>query len=204
MTIKFFPLFFKQSLHLDPRSVQIIYAIVPLLIAIFTSMNAKLAVYMGRVQTILLTQFIGISLLISMSVLVDLGYAQWYIIVPIYLLRSGIMNSTYALYESMLMDSVPKHQRARWKSLESVASFGWCGSAVLGGVLSDASSYSSTFFYTAGLQLIGTFIVALLLEVVPVLEKKKRTKVVVVVAGSDKETETAPREHADLEEPLLG
>ena len=131
-------------------------------------MNAKLAVYMGRVQTILLAQFIGVSLLISMSVLVDLGYAQWYIIVPIYLLRSGIMNSTYALYESMLMDAVPKHQRARWKSLESVASFGWCGSAVLGGVLSDASSYSSTFFYTAGLQLIGTFIVALLLEVVPV------------------------------------
>jgi hypothetical protein len=52
------------------------------------------------------------------------------------------MNSTYAIQESVLMDFVPKSTRARWKSLESVASFGWCGSAVLGGVLADASSYS--------------------------------------------------------------
>ena len=35
------------------------------------------------------------------------------------------------------MDFVPKNERARWKSLESVSQFGWCGSAVLGGYLAD-------------------------------------------------------------------
>ena len=35
------------------------------------------------------------------------------------------------------MDYVPKETRARWKSLESIAQFGWCGSAALGGILAD-------------------------------------------------------------------
>jgi hypothetical protein len=35
------------------------------------------------------------------------------------------------------MDFVPKQERARWKSLESVGAFGWCGSAALGGILAD-------------------------------------------------------------------
>ena len=33
------------------------------------------------------------------------------------------------------MDFVPKDTRSRWKSLDSIAAFGWCGSAAIGGIL---------------------------------------------------------------------
>ena len=38
------------------------------------------------------------------------------LIVPIYVIRTGLMTSTYPLNESILMDFVPKKKRARWKS----------------------------------------------------------------------------------------
>jgi hypothetical protein len=111
------------------------------------------------------------------------------------------MNSTYAIQESVLMDFVPKSTRARWKSLESVASFGWCGSAVLGGVLADASSYSSTFFFTAGFQFAGTIVLGLLVVVVPRVEKKGPGR-----QGREEADMTEKRRlvELDLEEPLLG
>jgi hypothetical protein len=89
MTIKFFPLFFKQALDLSPRSVQIIYVLVPLLVAVFTKMNELVAKCIGRIQTILVSNLIGVGLLVTMSVLVDLDDQKWYIIIPIYLLRTG-------------------------------------------------------------------------------------------------------------------
>jgi hypothetical protein len=39
------------------------------------------------------------------------------------------MNCTYPLEESILMDFVPSDTRARWKSLDSISVFGWCGAA---------------------------------------------------------------------------
>ena len=68
------------------------------------------------------------------------------------------------------MDFVPKHERARWKSLDSVAGFGWCGSAMLGGWLSDRFDYTYTFLITAIIQSVGTGVFALLLPLVPPTE----------------------------------
>jgi hypothetical protein len=36
-----------------------------------------------------------------------------------------------------------------WKSLESVSSFGWSGSAYFGGLISSQADYSKTFLATA-------------------------------------------------------
>ena len=77
------------------------------------------------------------------------------------------MNCTYPLEESILMDYVPKKTRARWKSLEAVSMFGWCGSALVGGVLADKlHSYTKTFLITIGLQASGLVLYARLLGVV--------------------------------------
>ena len=73
-------------------------------------------------------------------------------------------------------EQVPKSQRARWKSLESIVSFGWCGSALLGGVLADKKSYAFTFLITAGLQFIGATVWILLAPLVAAeknLDEKK-------------------------------
>ena len=52
-------------------------------------------------------------------------------------------------------DGVPEATRARWKSLESVSQFGWCGSAMVGGVLADKFGYARTFVVTIALQVGG-------------------------------------------------
>jgi MFS family permease len=199
MTIKYFPLYFKSDItpKLSPRAVQGIYVCVPIMIAIFTVLNQALAKCLGRVQVMVLAQLVGISMLVTMSLLVDSGITRWAIIVPIYIFRTGIMNSTYPLNESILMDFVPKATRARWKSLESIASFGWCGSAVLGGVLADQTSYSSTFLYTAGLQFIGVMLQSSLMWVVPRKEKKPEGE-----GDADGDGEASKRGEG-LKEPLL-
>jgi MFS family permease len=93
----------------------------------------------------------------------------------IYLVRTGLMNCTYPLEESILMDFVPSDQRARWKALDSIASFGWCGSAALGGYLADQPSigYTGTFLYTAAIQGVAVLLQASLMLIVPLHEKKE-------------------------------
>ena len=86
------------------------------------------------------------------------------------------------------MDYVPKHTRARWKSLESVSMFGWCGSALAGGVLADKFGYTRTFLITIGLQGTGMLFYAQLLG---------------IVAKEADLQKQAPPPDADLAAPLL-
>ena len=171
MTVKFFPLFFKNDCKLTPTEVQVIYLIVPIVMVACSGLGSKLAKSAGRVQTIITVKTLGVSLLFSMVFFEDYLQQTPLLLVPIYILRTGLINSTYPLQESILMDFVPKNERARWKSLESVSQFGWCGSAVLGGLLSDKFDYSFTFLITAILQSVGVLGYSLLLPLVPRSEK---------------------------------
>lgn len=122
-----------------------------------------------------------------MTFLVDAGVTSWYIIVPVYLVRSAIANCTYPLDESVLMDNVPKSTRARWKTLESISMFGWCGSAFIGGYLADKYSYNFTFLITAILQLVAGIPMVMIM---PVVKKEVPTSQQTQEAGA-------------LDEPLL-
>jgi len=167
MTVKFFPLFFKDDIGMTPTEVQLIYFFVPLTLTVFSGLGTLLSEEIGRVQTILLLSFSGVSCLYSMVLFKDYLYKHPFVLVPVYILRTALMNSTYPMLESILMDSVPKNKRARWKSLESIAQFGWCGSAALGGFISDSTNYTFTFLITAIIQTTGIFFYLLLLPLVP-------------------------------------
>lgn len=168
MTVKFFPLFFKDEVGMSPSQVQIVYCVVPVVMVITSTMGSKLAASgFGRVQTTLLFSCLGVSLLYSMVFFKSYLDAHPFVLVPIYVMRTSLMNASYPLTESILMDYVPKEERGRWKSLDSVASFGWCGSAALGGMIADKYDYTYTFLITAILQTIGTAVWALLLPLVP-------------------------------------
>jgi len=171
MTIKFFPLFFKSKEHgvgLSPAEVQGIYVSVPILIAISSTLAQRLSRSFGRVQIMIAARAIGVSFLLLMILLKDYRHS-WQVMVPIYLVRTAANNSTYPLEESIQMDWVTKETRARWKSLASLMQFGWCGSAVFGGILTDASSgdYTITFLITAMMQLAGGLCYFPLLPLVP-------------------------------------
>jgi MFS family permease len=124
----------------------------------------------GRVQTTALYEIGGILLLLSMVYYKQYLNLHPFLLVPIYIMRTSLMNSTYPLQESILMDYVPKSSRGRWKSLDSVASFGWCGSAAFGGWLADKYDYTHTFLCTAIFQIVALCIWCLLLPLVPRIE----------------------------------
>jgi len=191
MTIKFFPLFFKDEVGMSPSQVQIVYCVVPFVMVITSTLGSKLAACgFGRVQTTLLFNSLGVSLLFCMVFFKKYLDTHPFVLVPIYVLRTSLMNATYPLTESILMDFVPKEERARWKSLDSVASFGWCGSAALGGMVADKYDYTHTFLITAIIQSIGIGIWAFLLPLVPRNEGERPV-------GTEQDTSSS------LEEPLL-
>lgn len=114
------------------------------------------------------------------------------------------MNASYPLTQSILMDFVPKDERARWKSLDSVTMFGWCGSAALGGMVADRYDYTYTFLITAIIQSIGTAVWALLLPLVP---RKEGSSVEGDEQGHDAQDGTTQDNTSSLlvleEDPLL-
>jgi MFS family permease len=219
MTIKFFPLFFKNYCQMcaspqrsddacpalslsrsasrasaahptvvlaeprrSPVAVQVVYAALPLVMAISTSTSTALSRRIGRVQVVLLNRVCGIVLLCALAFLADFWLLESVqggrvpthkvlVVAGIYLTRTALMNGVQPLNSSIMMDFTPRHSRARWQSLTSIVRFGWCGSAALGGVLSDRFGYSFTFLITAGIQLLGTSLQLLLLPLVPVEER---------------------------------
>jgi len=168
MTIEFFPLFFKDEVGMSPSQVQLIYLIVPFAMILCSTLISKIAAGgVGRVQTQLISSILGVSLLYCMVFFKAYLDKHPALLVPIFVLRTSLMNASYPLQESILMDFVPKESRARWTSLDAVASFGWCGSAAFGGWLADKYDYTYAFFLTAVIQTIGIFVWSLLLPLVP-------------------------------------
>ena len=181
MTVKFFPLYFKSNVGLSPMHTQLIYVVVPLVMAAFAGAAQRASRVLGRAQVMVLFRLTGVACLGAMVLLAEVARCErWEVMVPIYLVRTALMNSVTPVEESLLMDSVPKNTRARWKSLESVMQFGWCGSAVLGGFIADKykntdrSGYTETFAFTCALQLVGTLVGALLLPLVPLEKPRSR------------------------------
>jgi len=170
MTIKYFPLYFKNTLGMTPAAVQCIYVAVPLVMGMASCIATCLGKIIGRVQAILLLRSMGLICFSGMVVLdtkAEEGvWGREWIIIVLYVIRTALMNCTYPLEESILMDYVSKNSRARWKSLESIGQAGWCGSAFLGGILADSYGYTFTFIITIVTQAAGTLVYAGMLGVV--------------------------------------
>lgn len=166
MTIKFFPLFFENESNLHPITVNIIYTITPLGIVLFSLIAQKISTVFGRIQVVILFRVVGISLLVIMGSMKS-SWTLPHVIIPIYIARTMFMNCTSALSKSVLMDFVSKSNRGKWNSFESITSFGWSGSAVIGGILTDKYGYGVTFFATAGMQALSVLVYTALLPLVP-------------------------------------
>ena len=132
--IKFFPIFFLQYLHLSPAAVSVIYASSPLATAVAAQCARRVSNFkrVGRVGVAVLFKCVGVILLFVIALAPwseQLGatnntdgsslfatnrsrLSMWsYIIPPVYILRTALMNSTQGLVKSVLMDYVPKSQR---------------------------------------------------------------------------------------------
>eukprot|EP00994_Dinema_validum_P008063 NODE_706_length_1406_cov_95.630803_g521_i0.p1 GENE.NODE_706_length_1406_cov_95.630803_g521_i0~~NODE_706_length_1406_cov_95.630803_g521_i0.p1 ORF type:complete len:448 (+),score=118.81 NODE_706_length_1406_cov_95.630803_g521_i0:61-1344(+) len=170
MTIKFFPLFFQIEVNLSPMTTNAIYVACPICIAALAFLAQRLSQFLGRIPVTILFTLLGVLCLFLMAYLKSF-WSSAHIIVPLYLFRTASINAPSALLRSVMMDFVPKANRGKWNAVASVASFGWCGSAAVGGVLVDAHGYGITFLITACVQCAGALLLLPLIGIVP-LEKQ--------------------------------
>ncbi|CAK9031220.1 unnamed protein product [Durusdinium trenchii] len=140
MTVKFFPLFFKQDYGLNPGQIQLLFAVYGLSFGFFTWLCEKAAAKLGRVQAGVLFATAGVVCLFL------LAYLRWLpSVLVVFVIRGAFANAIYPIDRSILMDFVPSNERGRWNAAESVSSMSWSGSAVIGGYLMDAYDYRQTF-----------------------------------------------------------
>jgi len=173
MSIRYFPLFFVDRLHLGPVAVQSLYIVAPLLQAVLMKTSQRLAQTYGRCHVTVAFKWTGIALMFAMIAVYEgdpsnrngdddhhPSRTAW--VCFLYVLRTGFINSCSALTRSMLMDHVPSHERGKWAALESVNMFSWSGSAALGGVLVGVFGIVRLFAITAIVQLVSSLVVLLL------------------------------------------
>eukprot|EP00041_Stephanoeca_diplocostata_P003365 m.33867 g.33867 ORF g.33867 m.33867 type:complete len:480 (-) comp14265_c0_seq1:77-1516(-) len=172
MTIKFFPIFFLEKVGLSPMAVNGIWAVAPLGTAAFVSIARRASIRMGRIQLYILFKVLGVSLLLVLALDTEL-WGRTFVIVPVYAVRTALMNSPKFLLKGILMDHVHKRNRAKWSAVDLVTGVGWSGSAAAGGALIHAYGWKTTFLCTAILQATAILPCIGLLYLVPRREQPK-------------------------------
>ena len=217
MTVKFFPLFFSQKLKLSPIATNSIYIAVPVFMTLASLGAQNLSRKFGRVQISMLYAYIGAIALLGMWFLGYLSnehFDEWGLttVLPLYFISTS-QHCVRPLKKSILMDYVPKHQRARWNSLDSVTRFGWSGSAVVGGWIVDKWSYGGSFLITSIIQILASTMLVTLLPLVP-METAKMNRSLSHVSShtrttssrrtiSNNNTTNTNNDNNDLSESLL-
>jgi len=162
MTIKFFPVFFRSIYNLQPISVQLIMGTTAIFTGIFGILAQRLSLRKGRATMIFVVQFSATLCLIAIGF-----YPAVLLLIPLFILRGSLMNAAQPLSRSILMDVIPKRNRGKWNSVETVAwGLFWNASAVVGGFLIGSNNFQRCFFITAGIYLIGTIPILMLIPLV--------------------------------------
>ena len=162
MTVKFFPVFFWARYGMKPISVQIVMGTTLIMTGLFGIIAQKFSESKGRVEIML-----AVKLLATACLFIIAYYPPLIILLPLFVLRGSLMNSAQPLSRSILMDTVPKKHRGKWNSIETI-SWGlfWNASAVIGGFLIGDNNFRLCFLVTAGIYLLGSIPIILLIPLV--------------------------------------
>lgn len=166
ISFRYFAIFFLKDLHFNPVLVQVLDALSCLVGGVLLLGAQGVSVRLGRSITSVVFKTVGVAFLLSMVFSFKYIHrggppsenrALTVAICLFYLLQEAFLNSTQALTRSLIMDSVPRNERAKWSALESINIFGWCGSAAVGGILVKMfdGNILPVFGLTAGLQVLG-------------------------------------------------
>eukprot|EP00930_Biecheleria_cincta_P101418 TRINITY_DN9306_c0_g1_i1.p1 TRINITY_DN9306_c0_g1~~TRINITY_DN9306_c0_g1_i1.p1 ORF type:complete len:488 (-),score=60.32 TRINITY_DN9306_c0_g1_i1:209-1672(-) len=165
MTVRFFPLFFQTDYAFKPFWINLLMGFYTLCIACMVQVAKSLSKRIGRMQVWAVFMPTGIVCLVIFVSLRNL----WFVI-PVFLLRGALMNSTAPLMQAVLFDCVDSKYRGRLNALSSLFRFTWCGSAAMGGWLADRQDYRASFLWTAGIQAVAGLFRLPALFVVPRFE----------------------------------
>ncbi len=166
MTIKFFPVFFRNIYLLAPISVQLIMGGTGIATGLTSVLAQRMSMRNGRALVIFIVQ--GIA---TICLFIIATYPPIFLLVPIFLARGSLMNASQPLSRSILMDVVPKHLRGRVNALQALAwGLFWNVSAALGGFLIGADdNFRLCFLITGFIYVVGTL---LILVIVPLVSRE--------------------------------
>lgn len=157
MTTSFFPLFLNTQIGVSLVDVQVLQVVQPLCVCVTSLIAQCVGRCTDRMPAIIFTRLAGIIGLFCMTTTTDPSTLG-----ALFLAHTALMQCNVPLRRSLLMDFVPKNNRAKWNSLEGLSMFSWTGSAVVGALLIDAYGYHVCFFVTCGVYITG-FLLDLLL-----------------------------------------
>jgi MFS family permease len=163
MTVKFYPIFFKEEVKLDPATLQVMFSSLVGVGLVGTLLAERVSRSVGRLQIIIPCIACGVCATSSIGLLDSWGHKGATIMLPLFIFRCFCMWSTMALQGSVVADYTPKSQRGRWKALNSVTALGWSGSAAVGGWLIDKYGYGFCFISTACLQALSIPLLCMLM-----------------------------------------
>jgi len=169
MSIKFFPVFFRSIYQMKPISVQIIMGLTAVFTGLLGILIQRFSIKKGRAE-----MMFAVKLMATMCLVVIGFYPALILLVPLFIMRGSLMNAAHPLSRSILMDVIPKRNRGKWNSVETIAwGLFWNASAVVGGFLIGDNNFQRCFFITAGIYLIGTIPILMLIPLVhKEIEKK--------------------------------
>ena len=166
MTVKFFPVFFRDIYHLSPIQVQLILTLTFAVTGSLGILIQRASMKRGRAEMIVAVQCVAIGCLVAIA-----SYPALAWLVPLFVFRNALMNAAQPLSRSIIMDFVPKKNRGIWNSLETVAwGLFWSASAVVGGFLIGDGDFRRCFLITAGVYVVGTIPI---LFIIPFVEQEQ-------------------------------
>ena len=152
MTVRYLQLFFVNDYGTSP----VAWAIISTITCVTTAVCAQLVKWFAGVlkTRVVVLAIVRLTAAALMMVLAEAqgSAAGFYPMATCYIARMALSNSMLGMSRSVIMDFVPKEHRARWSAAESIGSFSWSGSALIGGVIADHDGYRATFVITAVLQ----------------------------------------------------
>ena len=143
--IPYFNVYFVQHLRASSALFGMIDGGATAITALLTLAAPVLALRLGKVNTVALTQLASIPLLLTLGLTGALGLAAL-----LYLLRQGLMDMSSGIFQVFSMEAVPRQQRGLANSSYQ-ASFqvAWALTAPLGGLIIERLGYPPTFVTAA-------------------------------------------------------
>ncbi len=153
MIIPFLPRFFQQIYNKSLSELTLIFSTAPIITAILSTLLLSLGKKIGRARAIFIIEFVAVILLFSYAF-----YPPFTVVLIIYILREATMNSGWPLISAIVMDILPKNQRATFSAIDSLAFTAFNrASQPIGGKILDSSGFKPAFIITGSIYLIGVF-----------------------------------------------
>lgn len=170
----FVPLFFKDTCGMSPGRVQVLYALIPVGKVALSTIPPRLAAVYGRLETILV--FWGVSVVLFGTIPAFESFYQGHhgLLMAVYIAKRSFGGAIGPLEETLLIDVVPKSQRARWLTFDSVLGLAGTVAAIVGGYIVEKWGYRMGFTISVVIQLMAWCIYTMLLLLMPSSGKMTR------------------------------